>query len=614
MKKKWSALLLCVCMVASGLQVDLTYAIEESSVQTIHTDEIDFETNVCELSLAMDKDNEYFWSCVTEDLEVCKVEQIGIKESTSDFDSSRLEVCTVENPVSVFQVSSVCKGTEVLDFSYMNEQGMVKKNLTYKVVVDADGIIECTKMAYYSDDVKHSMENWDKEEEGPIVTFPKESKGAGYVDVTDTDIVDFSYFQYLWGDYDCNEVEKDWLREDTQYILLQPKKAGDTVMNVVYCKGGENDKKYFKTSYKLVVDDELHVTVIPVKYVEPEKDPTVGIITTESLGTNGYMWSYKTADKEIVNITGEYGIPYDSYGVGGGWTTYYFVKGVKPGTTYIRFTYARDKNSGFSEDYVDVYASELYRIDVDEATYVTITEISDAELPENVDLPQVTSSPAVMASCYPDYSMPPEVTEEPTEVPAVSTSPVIQSESPKPTESPDLMTESPEGSETTVPYTEEPKETDNATQLPKATEVAVPTDIPQITDTPVNMPDTTATVEGENNSVMVVSKDAITATKSPAEKIAVGTVKITSSIRKSVKKAVVKWKKLTGVKGYQVVIATDKKFSKNVKKRKVSQTKVVLSSLHKGKKYYVKVRAYRLDKNGKKVYGKYSGVKVLKKK
>lgn len=603
MKKKWSAVLLCVCMVAGGLQMDHAYAMVESKMQANQTDEINFETNICELSFAVDEGSGYFWSCVTENLETCKVEQMG--------NWAVIE----ENPVSGFQVSSVCEGTEILDFSYMNEQGTVKKNLTYKVVVDSNGKIECTKMAYYSDDVKNSMKNWDREEVGPIVTFPMESRGAGYVDVADTDIVDFSYFQYLWGDYDCNEVEKDWLKEDTQYILLQPKKAGSTIMNVIYCKGGETDTEYFKTSYKLVVDVELHVTVIPVEYVEPEKDPTVGMITTESFGTTGYMWSYNIADQEIADITEKYEIPYASYGIGGGWTTYYLVKGAKPGTTYIRFTYARDKNSGFSEDYVDVYASELYRIDVDEAKQVTITEISDAELPGNVDLPQVTSSPAVMASCYPDYSMQPDVTVEPTKVPAVSTSPVIQSEVPKPTEFPVLMTETPKVSETTVPYTEEPKETDNATQSPKATATAIPTDTPKITDTPVNMPDTTATVESENNSATVVSNNAITATKSPAEtKITVETVKITSSIRQSVKKAVVKWKKLTGVKGYQVVVATDKKFTKNVKKRNVSKTKVVLSSLKKGKKYYVKVRAYSVDETGKKVYGKYSSVKVVKKK
>ena len=51
-----------------------------------------------------------------------------------------------------------------------------------------------------------------------------------------------------------------------------------------------------------------------------------------------------------------------------------------------------------------------------------------------------------------------------------------------------------------------------------------------------------------------------------------------------------------------------------LKKKNVSETKVLLSTLRKGKKYYVKVRAYVVDEKGKKVYGKYSEVKALKKK
>lgn len=69
-----------------------------------------------------------------------------------------------------------------------------------------------------------------------------------------------------------------------------------------------------------------------------------------------------------------------------------------------------------------------------------------------------------------------------------------------------------------------------------------------------------------------------------------------------------------GVSGYQVVLATNKNFTKGVKKVTVSGSKSVsktVSGLTKGKTYYVKVRAYKTV-NGKKVYGLYS--KVLTKK
>lgn len=68
--------------------------------------------------------------------------------------------------------------------------------------------------------------------------------------------------------------------------------------------------------------------------------------------------------------------------------------------------------------------------------------------------------------------------------------------------------------------------------------------------------------------------------------------------------------KTAAVSGYQIVCATDKKFSKNVKKVTVSGSKTLaktVTGLKKGKTYYVKVRAYKTV-NGKKLYGAYSKV------
>lgn len=84
---------------------------------------------------------------------------------------------------------------------------------------------------------------------------------------------------------------------------------------------------------------------------------------------------------------------------------------------------------------------------------------------------------------------------------------------------------------------------------------------------------------------------------------------------KAAKKAVsVEWKKVSGVKGYQVEVATDKKFKKNkktatVKKQKI--TKVTVKKLKAKKKYYVRIRTYKTVK-GKKVYSSWSKVKTVK--
>ena len=74
------------------------------------------------------------------------------------------------------------------------------------------------------------------------------------------------------------------------------------------------------------------------------------------------------------------------------------------------------------------------------------------------------------------------------------------------------------------------------------------------------------------------------------------------------------WKKVSGVKGYQIKYSTNKYFfesltkSKNVKKAKT--TSATVKNLRKGKTYFVKVRTYKIVK-GKKVYSNWSKVKTV---
>ncbi len=90
----------------------------------------------------------------------------------------------------------------------------------------------------------------------------------------------------------------------------------------------------------------------------------------------------------------------------------------------------------------------------------------------------------------------------------------------------------------------------------------------------------------------------------------------TSTIRnlKNVKgkKAVVKYKKVNGADGYEILYSTDRKFKKNKKTITAFTTSKTLTKMSKGKTYYVKVRAYKRDSTGKKVYGKYSSVRRIK--
>ncbi len=84
---------------------------------------------------------------------------------------------------------------------------------------------------------------------------------------------------------------------------------------------------------------------------------------------------------------------------------------------------------------------------------------------------------------------------------------------------------------------------------------------------------------------------------------------------KTAKKAIsVTWKKVGGVKGYQIQVATDKKFKKNKKTvtvKKQKTTKTTVKKLKAKKKYYVRVRTYKIV-NGKKVYSSWSKVKSVK--
>lgn len=78
------------------------------------------------------------------------------------------------------------------------------------------------------------------------------------------------------------------------------------------------------------------------------------------------------------------------------------------------------------------------------------------------------------------------------------------------------------------------------------------------------------------------------------------------------KKLQVSWKRDSRVSGYMIYVASNSKFNKQKKytvKRNLS--KKTLSKLKKGKKYWIRIRTYKMA-DGKRIYSSYSKAKVIK--
>ena len=90
-------------------------------------------------------------------------------------------------------------------------------------------------------------------------------------------------------------------------------------------------------------------------------------------------------------------------------------------------------------------------------------------------------------------------------------------------------------------------------------------------------------------------------------------LKSVSSARKN-HKIKASWDKKSGANGYQIYYSRNKNF-KNLSAKKIVKggktTSYVGKNFTKGRKYYVKVRAYK-NVNGRKIYGKWSNLKTVK--
>lgn len=145
-------------------------------------------------------------------------------------------------------------------------------------------------------------------------------------------------------------------------------------------------------------------------------------------------------------------------------------------------------------------------------------------------------------------------------------------------------------------------------------EATKPTE-PESTDKPSVIPTAPGAPSQPGNSSVISSISQLVSPASPASGISSDPGKVTigkvSALKLKQKKRTViaSWKKLTGVKGYQICYSTSKKW-KGKKQKLITKNNVVIKNLKKKKTYYFRIRAYRLE-GIKKVYGAWSTTKRI---
>lgn len=125
--------------------------------------------------------------------------------------------------------------------------------------------------------------------------------------------------------------------------------------------------------------------------------------------------------------------------------------------------------------------------------------------------------------------------------------------------------------------------------------------------TPKQIGTTTITVSVPASGIFTKASKKVTLTVTPRN----GKIRSAKNIKG--KKLKLKWSRDKKASGYQIKLSRNKSFKKAktywIKKNKT--TAKTISRLKKGKRYYVKIRAYK-KVNGKKIYGSYSKAKSVK--
>lgn len=159
---------------------------------------------------------------------------------------------------------------------------------------------------------------------------------------------------------------------------------------------------------------------------------------------------------------------------------------------------------------------------------------------------------------------------------------------------------------------------------PKPTPKPTPTPTPTPTPRPTRSPKPTAEPSPGTTPISTATQNPTTMTNVPTasplptprvekdDVVKVSKVKGVSVKVTKTRKAKIKWKKVSGAAGYNILCSTSKNFKKGVKKKNCKKTSYTTKKLKKGKKYFIKIRAYKLNHKKTKVYGKFSTTKKIR--
>ena len=224
---------------------------------------------------------------------------------------------------------------------------------------------------------------------------------------------------------------------------------------------------------------------------------------------------------------------------------------------------------------------------------VTPTKAPD---PSTSDQPKVSEAP--FTSTQPSTTECPTTTQDPN-----TTGKPTETQKPDTTGKP-METQMPDTTdkpmETQMPGTTgKPTETQmpDTTDKPMETQDPNTTNIPNVTQNPNNNP-SHPTVTG--NPGESGKKDGVVQTVNPLKGKKVKGIKVKQK-RKS-GKLTIRYQRMKKAKGYCIIYAWNKKFTKHRIIKNTKSTSLVLSALKHKKVYYIKVCAYTLDKNGRKQY------------
>ena len=236
-------------------------------------------------------------------------------------------------------------------------------------------------------------------------------------------------------------------------------------------------------------------------------------------------------------------------------------------------------------------------------TTVAPTEKTTTVAPVTTQAPTEKATTAVPTTQTPTTVAPTEktTTAVPTTQAPTTAAPTEKATTAVPTTQAPTTVAPTEKATTVVPTTVAPTE--------KATTVVPTTQTP----TTIAPSETGTTTKPETSKeTPTVSTTEIVTTKT-AQTVKVPKVKIKKATKKrSAKKLKVTLKTAKGVKGYQVMISTSKKFKK-AKVKNYKKAKFTIKKLKANKKYFIRVRAYKVV-NGEVYYGKWSNRKVKLKK